>query len=299
MTDTLHDVVARLPRPAGRPLAAPAYAPRGEPLVRVALAVASMKDHMTDEGWQIMDGLARSGYTLCGRGLPCGETDVGRVLERLNPGVVLVQDKREWDVARGNFRDPAARFRQAWALADRPEVFKLTVLKDAHQRPGYHADSAAEIGCHAWVTYYATPVVTHLAPYVRPQHAVRTYHTLDASAVPAYDPSGRSGCLLSGAVSDAYPLRSRLVHGAHRLPETTVLPHPGYHRRGCATPGFLKLLSRFKVSICTASVFGYALRKLMESTACGCVVITDLPSDEVLPEIDSNLVRVQIGRAHV
>lgn len=28
------------------------------------------------------------------------------------------------------------------------------------------------------------------------------------------------------------------------------------------------------------------------SSACGCRVITDLPSDEILPEIDGNLVRV-------
>ena len=26
--------------------------------------------------------------------------------------------------------------------------------------------------------------------------------------------------------------------------------------------------------------------------ACGCIVVTDLPSDEIVPEIDDNLVRV-------
>ncbi len=40
-------------------------------------------------------------------------------------------------------------------------------------------------------------------------------------------------------------------------------------------------------------MYGYALRKIIESTACGCRVITDLPVDEVLPEIDDNLIRVK------
>ena len=47
------------------------------------------------------------------------------------------------------------------------------------------------------------------------------------------------------------------------------------------------------MAICTASIYGYALRKIIEATACGCVVVTDLPSDEVLPLIDGNLVRVR------
>jgi hypothetical protein len=52
-------------------------------------------------------------------------------------------------------------------------------------------------------------------------------------------------------------------------------------------------LSRYKVAICTSSIYGYALRKIIEATACGCRVITDLPSDEVLPLIDDNLVRLE------
>jgi hypothetical protein len=51
-------------------------------------------------------------------------------------------------------------------------------------------------------------------------------------------------------------------------------------------------LSRFKVAICTSSIYGYSLRKIIEATACGCRVITDLPIDDVLPEIDDNLVRL-------
>ena len=70
------------------------------------------------------------------------------------------------------------------------------------------------------------------------------------------------------------------------------MPHPGYHRQGCATPVFLKALSQYKVAICTTSIYGYALRKLCEATAAGCIVVTDLPVDEVLPVIDGNLIRL-------
>jgi hypothetical protein len=55
------------------------------------------------------------------------------------------------------------------------------------------------------------------------------------------------------------------------------------------------MLNTFKVSICTSSRYGYALRKLIESTACGCKVITDLPTNEVLPVIEENLIRVNIN----
>jgi hypothetical protein len=59
------------------------------------------------------------------------------------------------------------------------------------------------------------------------------------------------------------------------------------------TPQFLQTLSHFKVAICTSSMYGYALRKIMEATACGCRVLTDLPVDEALPEIDGNLFRIR------
>lgn len=290
---TIADTIRQLPSPAGfAPLPAPAYT-RGSDGPSVMLAVESMKDHTTDEGWAIALALQYAGYQLAGFGLPHNCTHVPAILSSLNPSVVVVQDKREWDLnGPKDFREPRARFHGVEALRDRPDVFKLTILKDAHQRPDYHQQSAAEIGCHAVITYYHPQIVCHLAPYVRPEHLIRTYHTVDRRVVPSFSPDNRAGALLSGAVSSAYPLRRMLFANAHLLSSTTVLPHPGYHRNGCATPGFLKMLSRFRVSICTSSVYGYALRKLIESTACGCRVITDLPSDEVLPHIDGNLVRV-------
>ncbi len=274
-------------------LEAPPYTPPPEEnRHRVMLAVSSMQKHTTDEGWQIALALEHAGYLLVGYGLPRNETDVGRIVRHLNPGVIVVQDKREWDAQPRDFRDRRARFNRIDCLAQDKERFKLTILKDSQQRPHYHAESAQEIGCHAWIIYYHPRIVKHLAPYIREEHCIRTYHSLDPVHVPTYRSEGRAGCFLSGAVSNAYPLRQRLFRDANRLPNCTVLHHPGYHQNGCHTPQYLEQLSRHRVAICTASRFGYALRKIIEATAAGCIVLTDLPGDEVLPEIDDNLVRI-------
>jgi hypothetical protein len=170
--------MARLPAP--RYTADPKYID-----TKVALAVEDMRHHMSDEGYQIFYGLGLNGYELCGHNLTVNETSVPRILDITKPKVLVIQDKREWDVAPGNFR--------------------VTLLKDAHQRPKYHAESADEMGIHAWITYYNTHIVKRLAPYVRPQHILRTYHTIDANLIPKYTADDRDNCLLSGAVSTAYP----------------------------------------------------------------------------------------------
>lgn len=310
---SVNDVIARLgPQPPINPSQSPVYT--GENVRGLMLAVESMREHMTDEGWQLALALQYQGYTLAGHNCTLNMTDVNDILSPLSTislkkheegivgvkndiGVVVVQDKREWHVKPGNFRDNRAEFKNVGTLATNPNLFKLTVVKDAQHDPLFHKQSADEIGCHAWIVYYHPKIVSHLAPYIRPEHMIRTYHTLDSLFVPEYKADGRNGVLLSGAISGAYPLRRRLREdlGSNQnrmAPYVTVLPHPGYHRRGTATPQFLRTLSNYKVAICTASLYGYALRKIMEATACGCVVLTDLTYDEVLPGIDDNLIRV-------
>lgn len=312
----IKDVISRLQRPDIQELPIPIFHPNfseggyksytgvSGSEVKVGLAVSSMSYHTTDEGYQLFAGLRDSAnYELWGHDFHRrSSTDVAWIIEYLQlmnkrqcPSVVLLQDKREWDLHARDFRDPLAKFTNVDYLKNRDDIFKLTILKDAQQRPSYHRESADEIGCHAWVIYYDPRIVHHLAPYTRRSHLLRTYHTIDPQTVPPYSPLHRSPCLLSGAVSGAYPLRSRLVRDQHLIPEMTVLPHPGYHRNGSHTPQFMKILSQYKVAICTSSMYGYALRKIMEATACGCRVITDLPVDEVLPCIDDNLVRVDPG----
>lgn len=277
-------------------LPAPSYKPSSGSLTspRLGLAVESMKRHMTDEGWQIFEGLESAGYYLCGYGLSNPLTALDVIL-RYDPATLVIQDKREWDVVRGDFREPRARFTNLAYLRDRQDVFRVTILKDAHQRPHYHEEAAREMGCHAWIVYYHPDRVLKYAPYVRERHLIRTYHTIDSTLVPEYSPDREYGCLLSGAISSAYPLRERLYRNRLHLPSTLILEHPGYHRNGCQTPRFLKFLSRFKVAICTASKYQYALRKMIEATAAGCVVLTDLMEQDCLPEIDGNLVRIPSG----
>ena len=264
----------------------PYYAHRqGKPLV---LGVSSMNDHMTDEGYQITFGLSKHGFVHCGYGLPEPETDVRRLIEKYDPPIVVIQDKREWFPS-NDFRDRNAEFKNYQDLAKDDNIFKVTILKDAHQRPEWHKQFAEEIGCHAWIVYYAERLVKHFQPYIHQDALLRTYHTLRHAHLPDTWPTDRAGTLLSGAVSNVYPLRQRLMRSG--LP-ISVLRHPGYHRKGCATPDYLRTLSQFKVAICTSSQYGYALRKIIEATAVGCKVITDLPTDDVLPLIDNNLVRI-------
>lgn len=258
------------------------------------LAVKSMSQHTTDEGAQLQGGLAISGYRLVGHGYKQSTWD------DLNLRTAIVQDKREWDANNSTCLDPKAAFHGTERLRDMPDVFRLTIVKDAHQNPGYHRAAHDEIGTHAWITYYHPDIVTHLAPWIRPEHVVRTYHSIDSTQIPPFC-RNRLPVLASGATfASVYPLRNRIKRmvNSGRLQGVSLLRHPGYGVKGCYTNDYLQVLNVHKVAICTASIYGYALRKIIEATACGCVVVTDLPSDEVLPGIDGNLIRIRPDAGH-
>lgn len=298
---TIADVIASTPtRQPNLYLPAPEYDYR--PISRgqkVALAVPSMKNHTTDEGWQLMLGLKQGGYWLEGyRADPGIEslTNVVQILDCFETSTLIIQDKREWigKTAGSEGFDERERFTNVDYLAKRPDVFKLTILKDAHIDHQLHVEAAEEIGCHAWIVYYDPKIVKHLAPYVRERHLVRTYHSVDKTVVPEFIPrKERRGGILSGAISGAYPLRLKIRQHADSLPGLNVFHHPGYGRTGCKTIEYMNELSKYKVAICTASRYGYTLRKIVEASACGCRVVTDLSADEVLPGIDENLIRVR------
>lgn len=263
---------------------------------KIMLATETMAHLMSSEGHQLQRGLECNGYSLWGPKLPNGESDTRRILDQTNPSTVVVQDKREWDPVMGGCFDKTVAFTNTSMLAERPDIFKVTICRDAHQNPDYHCQAHAEIGCHAWIICYHPDTICKLAPWLRREHLIRTYQSIDSNEIPSFvPPSGRKGAVLSGALSNhIYPLRTRLAQAIarERMPNTEYLIHPGYHACGSTSVAYLQSLSRFKVSICTASIYGYALRKLIESTACGNVVITDLPQADRLPGIDGNLVRV-------
>jgi hypothetical protein len=318
---TIDEVVETLPKGNLPRLPSPEYNPdkHPDPSKSLMLAVESMKEHSTSEGWELALALRSAGWTLAGRRYRVtrpnsskevcdyDEVSVPRLLQEVNPGTVLVQDKLEWDrYGPSDFRPDDARFEDVYHLSFRPDVFKLIVRKDAQSRWPYNRQSAEEIGCHAWLVYYHPKVVCRMASFVRPEHCVRVRHTIDKDKVPSsaggrlmysISPSGttrewvrKDRALLSGALGIVYPLRSRIASAG--LPLVDVLRHPGYGLRGSFTDDYLKILSGYKVAICTTSIYGYTLRKLIEATACGCRVITDLPIDDPMEAIDGNFVRV-------
>jgi hypothetical protein len=303
--DTVDTVLRRLPPPpAIERIPAPKYTgTSGER--RTFMAVKSMENHTTDEGWQLSLALGAGGYSVTGYGIgECQLTDAVDVVTYFNSSVLVLQDKREWQgKTAGSGFDQREQFTRVSYLSSREDIFVGTILKDAQHNPEYHRQSAEEIGANFWVCYYHPQIVCHLAPYVRQEHVVRTYHTVDVEKVPAFRGARERNpkSLLSGAVSGAYPLRQRLMasrttHGYRRV--MNVLPHPGYGRTKCYTPEYLQQLSQYRVAICTSSVYGYALRKIVEATACGCVVITDLPVDDPLPGIDGNSSKGAEQRGH-
>lgn len=285
----------RLPTGIGA-LDPPLYSspPGSHRLRRVFFAFAGFSSHMTDEGWQLQLGLNQAGYDLVGKGFTHQATDVSAEVDRDRPSVAIVQDKREWDDQESAAcLNRGLSFHNFERMASDDRVFRVTVCKDAQANPPYHRAASAELAAHAWICYYHPDMVATLAPYVRREHLVRTWHSVNPSDVPEYSPHGREMCLLSGAINaEVYPFRTRLHASVRKMPGVHFLPHPGYHARGHRTPDYLEVLSRYRVSICTASIYGYTLRKIIESTACGCRVLTDLPPDDILPEIDGNLVRI-------
>ena len=287
---SVDDTIASLQSMPSLELKAPAHA-FAERSRKLVLGVHSMQDHMTDEGWQITHGLSLNGYLHCGHKLPVNTVSVPKLVNDHQPGTIVIQDIREWEVDRRDFRDQRAGFQGIHVLRNMPEVFRLTILKDSHQRPDYHRMCSERMGIHAWVVYYNPRIVKHLAKYVRSRHLIRTTHSIDPLVVPDFSDTRAFDTLFSGAISGAYPLRKRMLESRDKL-AMHVHPHPGYHRKGSVVPEFLRMLNTFKVAICTSSMYGYALRKLIESTACGCRIITDLPTDEILPVIEENLVRV-------
>lgn len=292
---TVADVIAQLEKPNVKTLPAPEFT--GSPDVpdpKVMLAVKAMKHHTADAGWQLTMGFDWAGYTLCGADFEYNFQHVPTIMHHYNPSTVVMQDKREWiGFTAGQAKQRhAMEFRNVEWLKGKNSIFKMTVLKDAQQKPHFHRESADEIDAHGWITYYHPQIVKHVAPFVRPEHCVRTYHSVNRFDVPEYSYENRKGCIISGAISYAYPLRTQIVKRAGFISNLTYKKHPGYRADGCHTPDYLKELSKYKVSICTSSRYGYTLRKIIESTAAGCIVVTDLPSDDPLPFIDENLVRI-------
>jgi hypothetical protein len=172
-------------------------------------------------------------------------------------------------------------------------AFKAVVVKDAATSLPYQAQFFDEAGADAAIVYYHPRSVEQHSGWLQGKALIRTYHSVNVADLDPIDlRRPRGGAVVSGAVSKSYPLRQRVVRDKALL-GIDVLKHPGYGNAGSTTPAYLRHIARYKVHIATASMFGFALRKMIESVAVGCTVITDLPAFDVLPAIDGALIRVK------
>lgn len=251
--------------------------------------------HMTDEGLQLQQGLRHAQWVLAGWGYRDNCRDVSRLLKTYDPSAVFVQDKRDWDPQSGVCHGSASlRYTRLRSLARFPRMVAVPVKDAGPDGSDYHHRFCEEVQAKAVVLYYHPLSCLKYCPWLSGYPLIRTHHTLNPQDVPPFTPGAqRRPALGSGAViEDVYPLRYRVCHrpGDFGL---VWLRHPGYANRGGHTPRYLQILSSFKVHLATASAYGFSLRKIIESVACGCTPITDLPTYDVLPEIDRALVRIR------
>jgi hypothetical protein len=259
---------------------------------RLMLANVDYKQHMTDEGDQLQEGMKHAGWQLTGAGYD-GLRNVPEILRTYSPDVVFVHDKRDWDAANPGCFRKGINYTELHALREYP-AFRLGVVKDAGSVIDYHRRFIEEIGADAVVTYYHDETTKKLSPWLMSYPTIRTYHSVDAPLCKAYcatNRDNRKGAIVSGAVSDVYPLRQRIIKYA-KVIGCVVLNHPGYGNAGSSTPHYLRNIGTYKVSLATASSYGFALRKIIEAVAMATIPITDLPEWDCLPQIDGALVRV-------
>ena len=266
--------------------------------MKIILANANYQMHMTDEGWQLQEGLAAQGWVQVGCGYPIGETNIHRIMERVTPTTIFIQDARDWDRTLPSCYDSRVSFENIEALSGHPAV-KIVVCKDAGSVVAYQQEIARKVDARLVVTYYHDQSVLPLSPWLASLQRIRTYHSVDAEkCARLYRTGSRTQrVILTGAIeADVYPIRAELAAWAARMPrghvELDVYRHPGYGAQGTQTPAYLRMLSYYRVHVATASRFGFALRKIIESVAMGCTPVTNLPVYDRLPMIDGALVRI-------
>ncbi len=258
---------------------------------RVVLANVDYKRHMTSEGDQFQEGLRSAGWTLCGLGYD-HRLDVPEILHHYQPDRVVVHDKRDWDPTSSIAFRKDIGFRRLEALR-KWDGFKAVVVKDAASSLPYQKHFYDEVGADAAIVYYHPKQVATHSLWLMGKPMIRTYHSVAAADLDGLDlRQPRKRAVVSGAASNAYPLRQRVIRDA-AMCGVDVMRHPGYGNVGTSTPAYLKTLAGYQVHVATASMYGFALRKIIESVAVGCTVVTDLPDFDVLPEIDGALVRVR------
>jgi hypothetical protein len=261
----------------------------------LVLANSSYQRHMTDEGDQLQRGLEAAGWSLAGFGYGDDCRNVPRLLERFQPETVFVQDVRDWRTDSPGCFDRRVEL-QSWRILGSWDGQKVTVCKDAGTAVDLQRQFAGDIGADAIAIYYHPESVLPLSPWLADYPLIRIYHSVDADEcrrIPLDRPRHRA--ILTGAINRTiYPLRS-LAQLNHEWLGLDLKRHPGYSDGGTMTHHYLRLLASYRVHLATASRYGFALRKILESVAVGAIPVTDLPAYDRLPFIDGALLRVRRG----
>ena len=254
------------------------------------LAIQSFEKHTSNEGWQFQLSMESAGYKLIYANVH--GNDIQDILLMYGNDIknIIIQDPREW-IGWSELNVPSERFTNYRLLANH-NARKLCIIKDAQHFSVQNREFGEECGIDTWIHYYSKDIVTNLNPWLKSKKLIRTYHSVEASSIPLFKELGRldRGLLSGAASSNYYPLRTRLFKS--RINNVDCLKHPGYTATGTYTNQFLRTLNSYKVAICTASKYGYLLRKIIEASCCGCRVITNFSLSEVPPVIERNLTRV-------
>jgi len=247
--------------------------------------------HMTSEGLQLQNGLRHSGWSLAGYGYIDNCANVRQLLERYRPDRVFIQDCRDWRADSGGCFNKKIHY-DKWESLKRDGVKSFTVCKDAGTVSEYQRKFADDIGASAILVYYHEQSVTELSPWLKNYKLIRIYHSFDGDLLALIDiKKDRKPALVSGAVSGVYPTRQTAI-SRHIELGLDVLAHPGYGNKKSYTKEYLDKLSEYRVHLACSSSYKFALRKIIESVAVGCIPVTDLPEYDRLPVIDDFLVRI-------
>ena len=260
--------------------------------MKIMCVLESYRRHMDNGRWLFQRGMEICGWKSMASNLPPG--DEGLCTNDLStvPGakLVIMWPRHEWDYT---VRHPCATTPEEGFVNYNklgPKCVRIAATHDAGSRVQEHRAWFDEWEPDYYLTWYHDKSVLTQMPFLDPSKLIRTYHILNTPSS-YYCGQRYDRALFSGARNRfVYPLREKIIKWG--LQNVDILPHPGYHMSGSTSYMFLDTLTHYKVSICTASVYNFALKKIFESTAAGCRVITNLPPYDVLPVIDGNLIRL-------
>jgi hypothetical protein len=272
-------------------------------------ALESFRRHMDNGRWLFQLGMERQGYVSVGKDMPSpgvDATDVEWAVKRFSPRIVIFWPRYEWDSREwvGPEVKPEHCYRNWEYLLTRPDILRVCVFHDAGSARDQQRRWHEAFKPHVYLTWYHADSVLPFAPHIQRGQLVRTYHILDSDNLPPFEQRAKT-CIVSGAYTpDVYPLRTRVFQWANEGKlglGVEAIKHPGYKQAGTHSNEYAKTLAQYKVAVCTASAYRFALRKIVEATAAGCRVVTNLPSYDLIPGIDDNLIRVpsDIGAAEL